>query len=253
MRGYTKEDYALEFMSLTGRWTDKEKQKGYWVPLAQIEASIESNTLKLQSMRTPDSNSQYANMAIQNANQAMSYTSNNIAMLKGIVSRVISLIYEFAIDVYYKKQFKFTAESIFEKYKNELDEKLYSTSKEIVEKIPAIIDRLNNGDIEAISNSLTSCRRLINNFADFVFPATNSEIELDGNKVSVKQDKVLNRINAYVHKKTKSKSRKKRIRQNLSNLYDRVSAGVHSDLDLTEARALFFNVYLILGEILTIE
>ena len=125
MRGYTKDKLALEFMSITGRWTDRENNKGYWVPLAQIEASIQAQTLKLQSMRTPDSSSDYAGMIISNVNKSMSNTSNNIAKLKGIVSRVISLIYEFAMTIHYKKRFEFTAESIFEKYQLELDDKLY--------------------------------------------------------------------------------------------------------------------------------
>jgi len=40
-----------------------------------------------------------------------------------------------------------------------------------------------------------------------------------------------------------------KLRQNLQNLYERVSAGVHSDVDEQEARNLFFNVYLILGQV----
>jgi hypothetical protein len=36
-------------------------------------------------------------------------------------------------------------------------------------------------------------------------------------------------------------------------LYDRVSTGVHSDVDAQEAINLFFNTYLLLGEILTLK
>ena len=37
---------------------------------------------------------------------------------------------------------------------------------------------------------------------------------------------------------------------NLANLFDRVSSGVHNDVSVSEARALFLNTYLLLGEIL---
>jgi hypothetical protein len=36
------------------------------------------------------------------------------------------------------------------------------------------------------------------------------------------------------------------------NLYDRVSATVHSDVTLEEARSLFLETYLLLGEIITL-
>lgn len=37
------------------------------------------------------------------------------------------------------------------------------------------------------------------------------------------------------------------------HIYDRVSSGVHNDIDCEEAKSLFFNTYLILGEILTLK
>jgi len=45
----------------------------------------------------------------------------------------------------------------------------------------------------------------------------------------------------------------KKLKQNLTNLYSRVSSGVHSDVDYKEAKNLFLNVYLLLGEILTLK
>ena len=38
----------------------------------------------------------------------------------------------------------------------------------------------------------------------------------------------------------------------LKNVYDRTSAGVHSDVSQKEAQSLLLNVYLVLGEIIVI-
>ena len=73
---------------------------------------------------------------------------------------------------------------------------------------------------------------------------------MGGNVLKLDAGKHQNRINAYIHTKTESQSRKQRLRQNLSNLFDRVSTGVHSDVGTEEARALFLNTYLFLGEVL---
>jgi hypothetical protein len=60
----------------------------------------------------------------------------------------------------------------------------------------------------------------------------------------------LGEINAYISQHTESNSRRQKLRQNLSNLFDRVSAGVHTDVTADEAFSLFLNVYLFLGEVL---
>jgi hypothetical protein len=95
---------------------------------------------------------------------------------------------------------------------------------------------------------MTSCRRIIDGFADSVFPAQIEPFLLGKESISVAADKPKNRILAYVHGKV-SGSRYDRIRRSLFDLYDRVSAGVHADIVPTEARALVLQTYLLLGEI----
>ncbi|MFP5080503.1 hypothetical protein, partial [Pedobacter sp. JCM 36344] len=55
MQGYnSKDDTSIKYMTKTGRWSDKEKKEGYWIPLAQIEASCEALKQKLSLIRIPD-------------------------------------------------------------------------------------------------------------------------------------------------------------------------------------------------------
>jgi hypothetical protein len=96
---------------------------------------------------------------------------------------------------------------------------------------------------------MTTCRRIIDAFADALYPATNDTVEIEGNTLSLDASKHQNRINAYIALKCDSKSRRKRLRQTLANLYDRVSSGIHNDLDNTEAQALVLQTYSLLGEI----
>jgi hypothetical protein len=112
------------------------------------------------------------------------------------------------------------------------------------------MDRLAEGDQESISQALTTCRRIIELFADSIYPPTDETIELGGNTLKLDASRHQNRINAYIHTKTNSQSVKHRLRQNLANLHDRISSGVHNDVSADEARSLFLNTYLFLGEIL---
>jgi hypothetical protein len=112
--------------------------------------------------------------------------------------------------------------------------------------------RLADGDSEAISQALTTVRRIIDSFADSIFTPSDETKQMNGNDVSLGANRHQNRINAYVYQRINSKSRKTKIRQNLSNLYDRVSTGVHNDVSPEEASSLFLNTYLLLGEVLHI-
>ncbi len=254
MTGYNNvEETSLKYMTLTGRWIDRAKGIGYFGPLAQQEAAIEAERAKLAAMRTPDAGGEWANVAITNVTNAMSQTAINISTLSAIKSRALARLHQFVSEIYYSLAFEGLSESIFERYKRDVDVLIAESCGKVLDQIPAVIDRLAEAQPEAISQALTTCRRILDSFADSIFPPTEETIEIGGNTLNLGPDKHQNRINAYIHQHTTSQTRKKRLRQNLGNLFDRVSTGVHADVTLGEARALFLNTYLLLGEILHIE
>lgn len=253
MQGYNStNEISLKYMGLTGRWTNKDEKKGYWGPLAQHEAALEAQNIKLKSLTTPDT-SGVAAIRIMNMHQEqLSITTKYISTLSGIKSRVLSILHEFISAIYYEKEFDSLSESIFEKYKSDVDNLISAHCGDVLEQIPSVMSRLAEGNSESISQALTTVRRIIDSFADSIFPPRDTTINIGGNELTLGTNKHQNRINAFVHLKIESKSRKSKIRQNLSNLYDRVSTGVHNDVSAEEARSLFLNCYLLLGEILHI-
>lgn len=245
--GYkSSNDISLKYMGITGRWTKKEDNKGYWMPFAQIDALIEVEKSKLSVMRIPDST---AIVAIR----AMNETSANISRYSGIRSKVIARLHSFITDVYYDKLFDNLTESIFEQYQRDVDSLISDKCHDVLDQIPSIMERLSHGEQEPISHALTTCRRIIESFADSIFPATDDVLDVGGNTLKLDAGKHQNRINAYIHYRCESKSRKQKFRQNLANLFDRVSTGVHQDVTPEEARALFLNTYLFLGEVLHLK
>ncbi|YCO43629.1 hypothetical protein HGG83_09755 [Thiopseudomonas denitrificans] len=253
MQGYNaSNEISLKYMGITGRWTDKSANKGYWGPLAQHEAALEAENIKLRTITTPDTSGDWAFRVMQMHEQQLMATSNYISILSGIKSRVLAQIHNFVSEIYYEKEFDNLSESIFEKYKRDVDTLISAHCGNVLEQIPSVMSRLADGDTESISQALTTTRRIIDSFADSIFPPTDETINIGGNEVTLGANKHQNRINAFIHQKIESKSRKTKIRQNLSNLYDRVSTGVHNDVSAEEARALFLNTYLLLGEVLHI-
>lgn len=251
MRGYNNSSpISLKYMGLTGRWTDYEKKEGHWGPLAQQEALIQALNAELSALRLPNVAGDTAFAATNKVTTAIAITRNSIGKISGIRSRVLALLHSFVSEVYYEREFAALAESTFERFKKDVDALIAIRSGEVLSKIPSVIARLSEGDSEAISQALSTCRRILEAFADSIFPPTDATIELGGNALKLDASKYQNRINAYISQRTESSSRRQRLRQNLSNLFDRASTGVHDDITAEEAFSLFLNTYLFLGEVL---
>jgi hypothetical protein len=99
---------------------------------------------------------------------------------------------------------------------------------------------------------MTTCRRLIDTTADAISPATGDTAEIDGQQVSTTKGNVLNRLNLYAYMSGASKGRRDRPRRSLADIYGRVSKGVHEDVTPMEARFIFLQTYLTLGELVTL-
>lgn len=253
MQGYNStNEISLKYMGLTGRWTNIDEMKGYWGPLAQQEAALAAQNIKLKSLTTPDTSGNWALRVMDMYQKQLGNTTRYISTLSGVKSRVLSILHNFVSAIYYEKEFDNLSESIFEKYKSDVDSLISANCGDVLEQIPSVMSRLAEGNAESISQALTTVRRIIDSFADSIYPARETTINIGGNEITLGANKHQNRINAFVHERIESKSRKVKIRQNLANLYDRVSTGVHNDVSAEEARSLFLNCYLLLGEILHI-
>jgi hypothetical protein len=183
----------------------------------------------------------------------MTRINQQIQKHSAIKSKVVSLLHGFISSVYYEKAFSGLAEDIFESYKREIDAKIAEKCGEVLNKLPYVYDRLREGDSEAVSQGLTTCRRIIYAFADALYPPKEETVQIDGNTLELGSNRHQNRLNAYIAEKVSSDSRRKRLRQSLSNLYGRVSTGVHSEVSPKEAQALLLSTYLFLGEVLNLD
>lgn len=241
---------SLKYMAATGRWTNFKEKLGYYGPLAEIDGNLQTYKQRIEASRVDSLSGDALIGAIRTQQTAQQAFATAIARMTRIRSTVLSLLHTFVTNVYYERQFADVAETTFEQYKKEVDSLIATLAGSVLTKLPSVVARLREGDDEAISQALTTCRRIIESFADAIYPPTTGTYELGGNQLTLDASKHLNRINVYIAKQTESKSRRDRLRQNISNLYVRVSAGVHADVTAEEAFSLFLNVYMFLGEVL---
>jgi hypothetical protein len=161
-QGYNiSEPISLKYMSLTGRWTDRENKKGWFGPLPQQESLIRSSKLRIESTKLGAMSGENMVFVVDRINNSHSQLSRMIVDIEGILSRVTGLIHKFASGVYYERQFADLSVSIFDRYKDEIDAKIAEKSGSVLTKLPSVVERLRENDPEAISQALTTCRRII--------------------------------------------------------------------------------------------
>jgi hypothetical protein len=242
---------AERFAVLTARW-DGKSDKGYFGSAVSIANTVATMAHSLEAEKAFQPSGQYAIIQQQEKARQIASWTTTIAPLLAVVSGVKTQLHLFASRVFVEAQFSETSRSIFERYQTGVDKQLASTAASAFEKLPHVFERLQRGEPEAVSHALVSCRRIIDSFADAIFPARAEPVVVDGQPLDCGPAKTKNRIRAYIAGKIKSGSRRERINKNLGSLYDRVSAGVHGDVTMDEAQALVLNTYLLLGEIASV-
>jgi hypothetical protein len=269
LNGYYNDPDSRNRMLLFGRLEKIDDQYGYFQPPAGILGAIATMQTQIQQLKVPDI--QFAPSSSNPNEFVMGYAGTNaltitklakevldrlqslttaVTNLSGVRSRVLTAIHDFAAKAYYDRAFKGIAETIFERHKTSIDLLLRDHASDVLEKIPAIYDRLASGEQEAISQAMNSVRRMIKAFADTVYPPGEGTVELNDHKYEIGNDKVLNRIKLFLNSKCSSESRCERLNKNIRQINDRASVGSHKDITVKEAQALFLHSYLTLGEIL---
>jgi hypothetical protein len=100
---------------------------------------------------------------------------------------------------------------------------------------------------------MSTVRRLITSAADELFPPREQPYQLGEQEMSVTANAVLNRLKAYAAECGVSEGRRDRLSRTVHDIWGRASAGDHSDIDVIEARYLFLQTYVVLGELLALK
>ena len=273
LEGYPGNDpVALRYMSRTDRWTDQPNNRGYWLPLAQLEGYILATRLEIESLKLPSVNfspssanphewvTGFGGVHVQSVTQPVTDVVKKLdglvtqmGKLTGIRSRVMSVLHDFVSTAYYELAFSGLAAGIFESYKGKVDELLRASAADALDKVPSISERLSAGDGEAVSQALNTVRRVLDAFADAVYPPRAGKVTVGGKELEVGADKTINRIEAFLHENCPSASRCERLLRTFRMLRERTSAGVHAEVTPDEGRALFLQTYLLLGETLLLR
>jgi hypothetical protein len=179
---------------------------------------------------------------------------------RGILSKILQDVHEYLVSVETDLLAGKANSDLFQRAQLYINEALRKHAPEALDMFVAAQERLSSGTSEDYAHALTSCRRVIKELADALYPATKEEVEgVDGVKRQMTDERYKNRITEYVRTQVEGTRQRQTVVQIVSDLYSRLNAldglaskGVHDKVTQAEAETCVVWTYMLAGDIVRI-
>lgn len=258
-RGYKQKDSK----------TEEIKDYMHVEGIGELEESLRIVDTALAAASDPDISvssanpSQYVSAGTVNRNERLAIRSSASDRSRRLASRR-NFIYQYTLQKHYELKFSGIADDIFTRTRSRVDKRIGELIPDAVQKFTAVHENLLSENIEDWSNAVHSCRRILENLADVIFPPTSEEreIKISGEIIQVKLGKTqyINRIVAFIQDHSDSERFEEIVGSNLAYLGNRLDSafkasqkGSHSDIvSREEADRYVMYTYLLIGDILSL-
>lgn len=259
--------------------SDDEKRTYSTSSVCEIEVRIQSLLTEMESLQppaqfTPSVNKRsyetkftgaqstetvietYQNI-IDNIRLRKNKMTGQLLTFRSLLSKIRTNIYHYVLNINLQLRFEAVTESIFQETKLTVDKLLSEICPDAIKKFVAAYDRINSDNSEEWSQAMSSCRNILKEFADHVFPAsTQPYTQTNGETLIVTDDKYKNRIMAFVDSKVTGErgrwmsSRISDLGNRIHSLNDLLSKGTHVGIELTDVRMCVLDTYFLIGSII---
>ncbi len=268
---------AWRLAVIAGRkWTEKDEKTGknkewaYAESLSQLEDQLEISKRGFDAAKDPD-----ISIASANPNQMVFPPQGNYNERQGLRNQATlasrrlatrrSFIHNYTYKIHYQLKFSGFASEVFSRIRDRVDTSIAELLPDAVKRLASVYENLRSQNPEDWSNAAHSCRRILRDLADAVFPAqTEPRIKSYMGKnitIDLRADDYINRVICYVEDNIESPTAKAIVGSDLAYLGNRLDAivagankGSHTDIvTREEADRIVVHTYMILGEILSLR
>ena len=169
------------------------------------------------------------------------------------LSYINKYCYSYISSLIDKLKYSGTIKSSFDLLKEAVDDKFLEIDPELAEQMMLAFKSISSDNKEEWSQALTTCRRLLENLADNLYPANNKVI----NNRTFKQNQYINRLWQFMHEAIQSDTNKDLAKAHIDYLGSwlqtnntATNKGVHSEVNQIEATKFVFHIYLMLADLL---
>lgn len=244
--------------------TDTEKAS--MESIERLESVVESGKLALQAAQDRE-----VSISSANPNQFVRAPTGNSIERTNIRSGITAsteklansrtLIYGYASRRHYELKFSGAAQDVFASVRDAVDGDIGNLVPTAVQKFTAVHENLKSDNPEDWSNAVHSCRRILQDLADAVYPPqTAKRVTSDGKEINVGPDAYINRLVCFAEDNSSSERFSELVGSHLGFLGDRLDAvfraaqkGSHSIVGQAEANRYVVYTYMISGDILSLR
>lgn len=267
---------AFHLASKAGRMFEKNDPKSktkqqliYWESISDLEESIATGKTALQAAEDPDVSvtsanpQQYVFNPVGNKNER-DQIRRQIGVSANHLSSRRAYVHQYALHKHYELKFSGISEDIFARIRERVDDTIGLKLPESLKRFAAVYENLQSENSENWANAVHSCRRILEDLADAVFPAQDKPLikEINEKRMEVKLGKSnhINRIIAFVEKQSTSDrfveivgSHLDYIGNRLDSIFKASQKGSHSIVTKEEADRYVIFTYLLIGDILNLH
>ncbi len=240
----------------------------YTTSIEELEQEVKSSEAALAAAREPD-----VSVSSANPNQIVWNPAGNkferdtirstAARAQRQLSTRRSFIYSYVLRCAHELRFSGIAGDIFSRIREKVDSAIGNHVPGAVQKLAAVYDNLQTDNPENWANAVHSCRRILQDLADAVYPPCDDKIvEVNGIKRTIKlgADNYINRLIAFLDEKSRSDRFNEIVGSHLAFIGDRLDSifkaaqkGSHADIvSKEEADRYVVYTYLVTGDILSL-
>lgn len=261
---------AFELGRAAGRVQISKKKDG--PPIEQMSTQsvdawasrIETNKAALAVAADPD-----ISISSANPNQSVFNPWGNAVERKRLTDEIAAdtkhlarsraFAYDYATAALYQIRFSEAATTIFDSIRQRVDVEILTIAPGAAQKVAAIQDNLASDNPEDWANAVHSCRRLLQEVADAIFPLTEPQ-ERNGKMIQLGPDNYINRLVCYVEDKSSSGRFTEIVGSTLAYIGERLDAvfkaaqkGSHAEISSREeAERYVIYTFLTIGDILAL-
>lgn len=239
----------------------------YSTPIEELEQELRSFDAALAAARDPDVSVSSANPNQTVWNPTGNYFERNTlrtnaAQAQRRLSSRRSFVYSYVLRRHYELKFSGIADDIFSRVREKVDSAIGEKVPDAVQKLTAAYENLQSENPEDWSNAVHSCRRLLQDLANAVYPARADVTRtIHGREQTVKLgvDNYINRLIAFIEEQAQSErfehivgSHLSFIGERLDSVFKAAQKGSHATVTREEADRFVVYTYLVTGDILSL-
>ena len=242
----------------------KKLEYAFTETIAVLESSLEAAKSRMvvayDRNVSLSSHSTYNQIAPPNNSRERNDISNIIIRQTAKIEKVKSRLYQYVSNVNYELKFGEITEDIFSRKRKFVDNTLKDISPESIQKFVSVYENIQSKNDEDWANAVHTCRRIIKEVADVLYPPSKDPVELPGGKkIQIGEEQYINRLIQYISSKSDSGSFKgivgshlRFIGERLDSVHNAANKGTHTEVTIEEAERYIIYTYLILGDILSL-